>query len=85
MSKKSSVKLDKISKFLDPDVNIKSINQVGKLPISSFKFLSIQDEALIKDLLRVSKISECFKLDRQNPFKKIKRSKQKKAKSSSKP
>ena len=65
---------------MDPDVDIKTINQVGKLPISSFKFLSIQDEALIKDLLKVSKISECIKLDRQNPFKKIRRSKQKKAK-----
>ncbi len=75
------VKLEKISKLLDPDVvNIKTINQVGKLPISSLKFLSLQDEVIIKDLLGVSKIADCIKLDRQNPFKKISRSKQKKAK-----
>jgi small GTP-binding protein len=75
------IKLKKISKFLDPDVvDIDTIDQVGKLPISSFKFLSLHDEALIKDLLKVSKIADCIKLDRQNPFKKkIRRSKKKKA------
>ena len=79
MSKR--VKLQKISKLLEPDVvNIKSINQVGKLPISSFKFISPQDETLIKELLGVAKIADCVKLDRQNPFKKIRRSKQKKVK-----
>ena len=81
ISKTDTQKLQKISKLLDPDViSIKTINQVGKLPISSFKFVSLQDEALIKDLLGVSKIADCIKLDRQNPFKKIRRSKQKKAK-----
>ncbi len=56
---------------MDPDVDIKTINQVDKLPTSSFKFLTLKEEALIKDLLGVSKISEFIKLDRQNPFKKI--------------
>ncbi len=79
MSKKD--KMDKMFKFLDPDIgDIKSINQVNKLPISSFKFLSLQDEAFVEQLFGISKISDLLKLDRQNPFKKVKRSKQKKAK-----
>jgi len=74
-------KMDKMVKFLDPDIgNIKSINQVSKLPISSFKFLSLQDEAFVEQLLGISKINDLLKLDRQNPFKKVKRSKQKKVK-----
>ena len=49
MAKKDKMdKMDKMGKFLDPDIgNIKSINQVSKLPISSFKFLSLQDEAFV--------------------------------------
>ena len=50
------------------------------IKLSSFKFLSLQDEAFVEQLLGISNISELLKLDRQDPFKKVKRSKQKKAK-----
>jgi small GTP-binding protein len=58
---------------------LKSINDVITLPISSFKFLADSDQEIIEDLLGISKINDIIKLDRQNPFKKLGKSKQKKA------
>ena len=79
-----SEKLNLIKKFLNPDVvdpkDFKTISSIAKLPISSFKFLNMTDEALIKALLDISTISEISKLDREDPFIKIKKSKQKSAK-----
>lgn len=79
-----SEKLDLIKKFLNPEVvdfnELKTINSIAKLPISSFKFLNITDEALFKDLLNISNISELTTLDRRDPFKKVKKSRQKNTK-----
>jgi small GTP-binding protein len=84
MTSKELEKLQLINKFLNPEIvdfkTLKSINDVIKLPISSFKFLTESDKEIIKELLGVSKIGEITKLDRQQPFKKIGRSKQKKEK-----
>lgn len=76
-----SEKLDLIKKFLNPEVvdfnELKTINSIAKLPISSFKFLNITDEALFKDLLNISNISDLTTLDRRDPFKKVKKIKTK--------
>jgi small GTP-binding protein len=84
MSSKTKEKLALIKKFMDPKSidleSIKSIKSVGKLPVSSFKFLSKEDGENLKYLLKISKISDLLKIDRQKPFKKVGRAKAKKAK-----
>ncbi len=60
------------SKFLDPKVTkadkFKTIEEIKKLPIHSYKFISKNDAKILKDLLNISKIEEISKLKRENPF-----------------
>ncbi|MBY8981003.1 MAG: 50S ribosome-binding GTPase [Candidatus Lokiarchaeota archaeon] len=60
------------SKFLDPkftkEGKLKTIEEIKKLPLNSFKFISKEDTKILKDLLKISKIEEVSKLDRENPF-----------------
>jgi len=64
------------SKFLDPKVTkadkFKSIEEIKKLPVHSYKFISKNDAKILKDLLKISKIEEVSKLNRENPFKNLK-------------
>jgi len=63
------------SKFLDPKATkadkFKTVEEIKKLPVHSYKFISKNDAKLIKDLLKISKIEEISKLDRENPFKNL--------------
>ncbi|NVM16159.1 MAG: 50S ribosome-binding GTPase [Candidatus Lokiarchaeota archaeon] len=64
------------SKFLDPKVTkedkFKSIEEIKKLPVHSYKFISKNDTKILKDLLKISKIEEISKLNRENPFENLK-------------
>ncbi|MHA1490843.1 MAG: ADP-ribosylation factor-like protein [Promethearchaeota archaeon] len=63
------------SKFLDPEhVNfnkLKSINDLLKLPIYSYKFLDSKQSKLLEDLLDIINIGEAAKLNKNNPFEKL--------------
>jgi small GTP-binding protein len=84
MAAKTKEKLALIKKFMEPKSidleSIKSVKSIGKLPVSSFKFLSEEDGENLKYLLKISKISDLLKIDRQKPFKKVGRAKAKKEK-----
>ena len=64
------------SKFLDPKVTkadkFKSIEEIKKLPIHSYKFISKNDAKILKDLLKISTIEEVTKLNREKPFENLK-------------
>ena len=64
------------SKFLDPKVvkadKFKSIEEIKKLPVHSYKFISKNDAKILKDLLKISKIEDVSKLNRENPFENLK-------------
>ena len=64
------------AKFLDPKVlkadKFKTIEQIKKLPIHSYKFISKVEAKILKDLLNISKIEEISKLNRDNPFENLK-------------
>ncbi len=81
MSKKAITKIELIEKFLDPNLveskSLKSVHRVLKLPISVFKFLTEEDEEIMKDLLKISSINDLSRLEYTNPFKKLARSKAK--------
>ena len=51
-----------VSKFLDPKVvkaeKFKTIEEIKKLPIHSYKFISKNEAKIIKDILKISKIEE---------------------------
>ncbi len=65
------------SKFLDPkfakDGKLKTIGEIKKLPLDSFKFISKEDGRLLKEVLDVSTVEKTSKLDRENPFVKLKK------------
>ncbi|MHA1459333.1 MAG: ADP-ribosylation factor-like protein [Promethearchaeota archaeon] len=85
-----SVDISKIievfSKFLDPKLakegKLKTVDEIKNLPLNSFKFISKEDGKLLKEILDVSTIEQTSKLDRENPFGKLKKIKS--AKESSK-
>ncbi|NVM43788.1 MAG: 50S ribosome-binding GTPase [Candidatus Lokiarchaeota archaeon] len=68
--------LNIFSKFLDPKVlkadKFKTIEEIKKLPVHSYKFISKIEAKILKDLLQISKIEEISKLNRDNPFKNLK-------------
>jgi len=76
-----SVDISKIikvfSKFLDPKLakegKLKTIDEIKKLPLNSFKFISKEDEKLLKEVIDVSTVEKTSKLDRENPFVKLKK------------
>ncbi len=76
-----SVDISKIinvfSKFLDPKLakegKLKNIEEIKNLPLNSFKFISKEDAKLLKEVLDVSTVEETSKLDRENPFVKLKK------------
>jgi len=65
------------SKFLDPKLTkegkIKTIEEIKNLPLNSFKFISKEDIKILKEVLDVSTIEKASKLDRENPFAKLKK------------
>ena len=65
------------SKFLDPKLakegKLKTIEEIKKLPLNSFKFISKEEERLLKEVLDVSTVEKTSKLDRENPFGKLKK------------
>jgi len=65
------------SKFLDPKLakegKLKNIEEIKNLPLNSFKFISKEDAKLLKEVLDVSTVEETSKLDRENPFVKLKK------------
>jgi len=65
------------SKFLDPkfakDGKLKTVEEIKKLPLDSFKFISKEDGRLLKEVLDVSTVEKTSKLDRENPFVKLKK------------
>ncbi len=76
-----SVDISKIievfSKFLDPKLakegKLKTVDEIKNLPLNSFKFISKEDGKLLKEVLDVSTIKQTSKLDRENPFGKLKK------------
>jgi GTPase SAR1 family protein len=64
------------SKFLEPKVSraekFKTIEEIKKLPVYSYKFISKSDAKILKDLLNISNIEEVAKLNRENPFENLK-------------
>ena len=76
-----SVDISKIikvfSKFLDPKLakegKLKTIEEIKKLPLNSFKFMSKEDVKLLKEVLDLSTIEDTSKLDRKNPFVKLRK------------
>jgi len=64
-------------KFLDPKLTkegkLKTIEEIKNLPLSSFKFISKEDVKLLKEFLDVPTIEKTSKLDRENPFSKLKK------------
>ena len=67
------------SKFLDPKLTkvekFKTIKEIKKLPIHSYKFISNNVAKILEDLLKISNIEEISKLNRENPFENLKSSK----------
>jgi len=65
------------SKFLDPKLakegKLKTIEAIKKLPLNSFKFISKEEGRLLKEVLDVSTVEKTSKLDRENPFGKLKK------------
>lgn len=64
------------SKFLDSNTvkvsKLKSIEDVLKLPIYSYKFLDKNAAKVLKELLDIKDIESASKLDRENPFDSLK-------------
>ena len=60
------------SKFLDPKSaklnKLKSVDDILKLPIQSYKFVDKEEATIMKQLLEISRISDASKLDKENPF-----------------
>jgi len=52
---------------------LKTIEEIKKLPLNSFKFMSKEDVKLLKEVLDLSTIEETSKLDRKNPFVKLRK------------
>ena len=72
MSSDISNVLNVFSKFLDPKVvkisKLKTIEEIKKLPIFSYKFLTKSEAKVLKEILDISNIEEASKLDKENPF-----------------
>jgi len=72
MSSDISKVLNVFSKFLDSKVTkigkLKTIEEIKKLPIHSYKFLTKSEAKVLKDILDLSNIEEASKLDKENPF-----------------
>ncbi|MBY9019537.1 MAG: 50S ribosome-binding GTPase [Candidatus Lokiarchaeota archaeon] len=76
-----SVDISKIiqlfTKFLDQKLakegKLKTIEEIKKLPLTSFKFISKEDAHLLNEVLDVSTVENVSKLDRENPFAKLKK------------
>ena len=64
------------SKFLEPKIakaeKFKTIEEIKKLPVHAYKFISKNDAKILKDLLKISNIEQITKLNRENPFKNLK-------------
>ena len=64
------------SKFLDPKASraekFKTIEEIKKLPVYSYKFISRSDAKILKDVLNISNIEEVSRLNRENPFENLK-------------
>jgi len=64
------------SKFLDSKLakegKLKTIEEIKNLSLNSFKFISKEDAKILKDLLKISKIEEVSKLNREKPFSNLK-------------
>ena len=65
------------SKFIDPKLTkegkLETIEEIKNLPLNSFKFISKEDVKLLKEVLDISTIEKTSKLDRENPFVKLKK------------
>jgi small GTP-binding protein len=63
------------SKFLDPkEVKISklaTLEDIKKLPLYSYKFLTKIEAKSLKEILEISSIKEAAQLDKENPFKKV--------------
>ena len=63
------------SRFLDTKIvkinKLETLEDVKKLPIYSYKFLTKSEAKVLKDLLDISNIGEAAKLDKKDPFKKL--------------
>ena len=76
-----SVDISKIvrifSKFLDPKITkegkLKTIEEIKNLALNSFKFISKEDVKLLKEVLDIPTIEAVSKLDRENPFVRLKK------------
>ena len=73
MPKEQIKKIELISKFLDKTkvINfdkIESVEDIIKLPISTFNFLTEADVELINDLFEISSIGQFASLDYLQPF-----------------
>ena len=72
MPSKSSDIIDLFSKFLDPKsakVNkLRTVEDVLKLSIQSYKFVNKEESTILKQLLDISSIRDASKLDKDNPF-----------------
>ena len=77
MSANISKIIEVFSKFLDPklakDGKLKTIEEIKKLPLNSFKFISKEEGRLLKEVLDVSTVEKTSKIDRENPFAKLKK------------
>ena len=72
MPSESSDIINLFSKFLDSKsakVNkLRTIEDVLKLPIQSFKFVDKEESAIMKQLLEIANIRDASKLDKEKPF-----------------
>ena len=63
------------AKFLDENSvklsKLKTLEDVKKLPIYSFKFLDKSEAKLLKDILNISSIEDASTLSKEDPFEKI--------------
>jgi small GTP-binding protein len=76
MSTKFDNVLKVFSKFLDDGIikkgKIKTVEDILNLPTHSYKFLDKNEAIMFEELLGVNDISKAAKLDKNDPFKKIK-------------
>ncbi|MHA2181031.1 MAG: ADP-ribosylation factor-like protein [Promethearchaeota archaeon] len=72
MSSESSDIINVFSKFLDPKSakvsKLRSISDILKLSIQSYKFVDKEESTIMKQLLEISSIGDASKLDKENPF-----------------
>jgi small GTP-binding protein len=72
MSSDISKVLEVFSKFLDPKVakigKLKTIEEIKKLSIYSYKFITKSEAKVLKDIIGISNIEEASKLNKEKPF-----------------